>query len=412
MKISSKRDMRPVNSRKSNWKRGKHYPDISPFTTIPMSHNLALVLGFVVICLYISPVLAQNNTPLYCGVILPLSGDLGTSGQEFLSGIELAAGEINTHRESEYHVQLEVRDDAGDAGTALSHFKEMQASGIPVVIGSFTTAVTLNMAKDSEQSESTVLIAPHANGMALYGISSRFYQVNTPVINLGRFVSEWVSYTAERVAILYIDNEYGRSLVDGMVSDLAKGTVQVTGTEPIPDDADIDKLVQETLDGGPDTVVVAVYDSRLEEILTSLADAGYRGQVVLTEAGGMRNLASNITDSLSQFSICTISASTSLVQGAHTNRFVTAYREKYGRDPSEGYAGYGYDSMMIVYHAVLQGPANGTISGYSIRDGLDTIQYYGVTGPKVFDEKNAVGPAMDRWVFKDGKFELMSTSVL
>ncbi len=403
--------MKSVKSGKEDGTGRKYYSVPFPVTTIPMSYYLALVLGIVFLCMIVTPVLAQNNTTIRCGVILPLSGELEHSGQEILSGIRLAAEEINADYKRGYYIDLDVRDDAGDAGTALSHFREMQASGIPVVIGSFTTAVTLNMAKDTKQSQSTVLIAPHANGMVLYGVSPWFYQVNTPVINLGRFVSDWVSYTAERVVILYIDNDYGRSLVDGMVSDLAKGTVQVTGTEPIPDDADIEDLIKKTLDGGPDTVIVAVYDSRTEEILATLTDAGYRGQVVLTEAGGMRNLESNITNSLSKFSLCTISASTSRVPGAHTDRFVTAYREKYGMEPSEGYAGYGYDAMMILYNAVLLGPDRGDVSAQSIREGLSTIQYYGVTGPKVFDEKNAVGPAMDRWVFRDGRFELMSTSV-
>ncbi len=386
-------------------------PDNLPCTVLRLHQYLALVIGIVIICINISPVLALNNTTIQCGVILPLSGELGQSGQELLQGIELAADEINTKSGSGYQIELDVRDDAGDVNTALMHFKEMQTSGVPVVIGSFATDVTLPLAETTKNFRETILVAPHANGMALSGISPAFYQLNAPVFYLGRFVSDWVSYTAERVAIVYIDTDYGRSLRDEILSDLANGTVHITGTEPVFPDTDFGALIQKILDGGPDTVVVGVYDSRVEDILKNLDDAGYRGQVVLTEAGGMRDLESNATDSLSKFSICTISASTSLVPGAHTDRFLEAYQEKYSQNPSEGYAGYGYDAMIIIYDAIQLGPNTDTVSAQSLQEGLNTIRYYGVTGPKVFDDKNAVSPAMDRWVYRNGKFELMSTSV-
>ena len=66
---------------------------------------------------------------------------MNTSGTVLLQGIELAADEINKSGEANGRkIDLRIADDQGDPQKALSHFKEMQADGIPVVIGSYSTA--------------------------------------------------------------------------------------------------------------------------------------------------------------------------------------------------------------------------------------------------------------------------------
>ena len=68
--------------------------------------------------------------------------------------------------------------------------------------------------------------------------------------------------------------------------------------------------------------------------------------------------------------------------------------------------------MMVIRDALNQKCTTGTITAADIMDGLNKTSYYGVTGPKVFDDKNAVRPALDRWVFRDGTFELMTTAFI
>lgn len=387
------------------------HPKIS-FISSYTIHTLVLLIGLGILCLSNSPVVALENKTIQCGVILPLSGDLNLSGQYLLNGIELAVQEINEKEGSGNQIVIDVRDDQSNPDLALSLFKEMQSAQIPVVIGSYTTFLTQPMAVETKNNQGTILISPQANGDALYGISPAFFQMQAPVFYLGNFISEWLSFTAERVAIIYPDNEYGRSLMDEITSDLADGRTQITGSEPLTPDSNIEELIQRVLDGGPDTVVVEVYDARRGDIIKKLADAGYRGQVELTKVGIIQELGDEAAVSLQPFSLCIISTTSALVPGAHTDRFINAYKEKFGDDPTESIAGYGYDSMMILYDAILFGSEKGNISAASIQKGLNNIQYYGVTGPKVFDDKNAVNPAMDRWVYQNGSFELMTTSVM
>jgi len=155
-----------------------------------------------------------------------------------------------------------------------------------------------------------------------------------------------------------------------------------------------------------------VYDTRQVPLLQNLVGTGYRGQMILTEAGQIDMLNSKAVDILPQFSTFSIYANSNLVPGTHTDKFKSAYLEKYGEDPSGTIAGYGYDTIMILADAVKLGSENGTINTSLLQKGLEKSRYFGVSGPKVFDLHNAIGTALDRWVFKDGNLELVSTSLV
>ena len=375
--------------------------------------NYVFLLGIILIVCIHTPVLAADSKTITCGVILPLSGDLNTSGNTLLQGIELASDEINMNGgASGYKINLRITDDRGDPQKALSLFKEMQSDGIPVVIGSYTTNITLPMAEETKNSQNTVLISPRANGEALYGISPRFYQVNAPVFSLAQFVSGWLGYTSDRVAIIYIDDEYGRSVMKNIKAGLDNSSIPISGTEPVTtEDRDYAILSRGILDGAPDAVVIIVYDSRQMPIIRNLSDAGFRGQVILTESGLIDTMEKEESDVLSKFSLFTISSSTNLVPGNHSEHFVSSYKERFGQDPTKSIAGYGYDSMMVIADAMRSGSESTNISAGTIQEGLDASRYYGVTGPKVFDSHHAVGSTQDRWAFKEGKFKLTTISL-
>ena len=354
---------------------------------------------------------AADNQTITCGVILPLSGEMNLSGNSLLEGIELAADEINTAGGVDGHrIDLMIRDDTGDPDTALLHFKQMQEKGVPVVIGSFSTDLTLPMARESKTGE-MILISPTANGEALYGISPRYYQVYGPCSYVGRSISDWLSYTADRVACIYVDDMYGRSLYTAIQSSL-NDSITISGVVPVGvDDSDISGLTKKILDSGPDSIVLIIYDSRLVPIIQSLSDRGFRGKIVLADSSVINTLESEAADSLSKFFIFTIFANSNFVPGIQTERFIADYQKKFGEDPRGTLSGYGYDSLMVLADAIRLGSENGPLSPASLEKGLQATRYFGVTGPKVFDSHNSVSPALDRWVFRDGRFRQIITSL-
>lgn len=364
-------------------------------------------------CIVPVSAIEPEKTNITIGVILPLSGDDSDAGTHILQGIQVATDEINGDGEARYQVDLRVADDTGDPDRALSLFHEMQAEKIPVVIGSYTTTLTLPMAKETGKSDNTLLISPQANGEALYGISPLFYQVNPPIFALAQFVAEWLAYTSDRPALVYVQDAYGESVLNHIQKGLTDQDFQISGTYPVlPEENDFSSFVRTILDKAPDAIVIIMYDARQIPLIRNISQAGYRGQVLLTESSYLETLEKEETDALSRFPLFTISAHTNLVPGEHSDRFVQAYQEEFGNDPSKTLAGYGYDSMMLIADAFRNWQGDENITAALIKEGLDTTRYYGVTGPKIFDSHHAPTSAMDRWGFKDGRFELMTISLV
>ncbi|HWQ63757.1 MAG TPA: ABC transporter substrate-binding protein [Methanospirillum sp.] len=401
----------------------EHFSDVNHFSYIQLVSTLAiLIILSIIIILTIFPafitaplpVPAPEHNTITCGVILPLSGDLSTIGTDILHGIEVAADEFNTGDTADGRkITLQIKDDKGDPNLSHALFQEMQREGVPVVIGSYSTNLTLKMAEETKQVDSSVLLSPQANGEALYGISPRFYQINPPIFYLAEFIGKWVSFSSDRVAILYCDDEYGRSVMNNIASDLTNRSIPVSTKKPINrDDTDYAALSHSILDSAPDTIILIVYDNRQIPIIRNLSEAGFRGQVILSESGLMNSLEKENSDVLSKFSLFTIDSYTNLVPGIQSEHFVSGYQKMFHQDPTRTLAGYGYDSMKVVIEALPPACDTHTLTAETIRKGLEASRYYGVSGPKVFDSHHAAGSAQDRWVFRDGKFVLMTTSLV
>ena len=381
-----------------------------------LSKITGIALG-VMILLLISPVCAEMNTSFTCGVILPLTGDYGALGVEVKQGIECAASEINASGGSDGQiVHLEIADDMSDPDRASSLFADMKSRGIPVVIGSLTTALTMPMAQQtiSDNHVSTILISPQANGDDLYGISPGFYQVLSPVLYLGKIVTDWLSYTAERIALVHVDDSYGSSFSDAVKKELQNTTSPVISTDiPIPhDDPGFSRTTSQILDNVSDTVVITGCDDAVIPLINALGEAGFSGQIVLTDSCLFDALTTEKNNvSLDKFSLVTANVYTSLVPGRDSEQFVANYQERYGKSPDGSYAGYGYDTLMIIHEALIHTNQSEQLSVTSLMHGLEKIHYYGVTGPKIFDPKNAVTPTYDRYIYRNGNFEILSTSI-
>ena len=171
---------------------------------------------------------------------------------------------------------------------------------------------------------------------------------------------------------MYSDDDYGRSVLNHIKTSLENSSIPVSDTEPITqENTDYSALSHKILNGAPDTIVIVVYDSRQIPIIRNLTEAGFRGQVILTESGLMDILEKEDSDLFSKFSLFTISSYTNLVPGNHSDHFVTSYQKMFGQDPTKTLAGYGYDSMMVLAEAIPPSCGNSSITAETIQKGLD-----------------------------------------
>ncbi|MFH0968564.1 MAG: ABC transporter substrate-binding protein [Methanobacteriota archaeon] len=330
--------------------------------------------------------------------------------------MECAVEEINTQGGAGgYYINLTIADDTGDPDLASSRFSEMNEKGIPVVIGSLTTNLTLPMAEKTIKGDDIVLISPRANGNSLYGISPRFYQVQSPVMFMGGVVATWLSWTSSKSALVFINDSYGQSFRDDIKLNLANSSsTRIVAEIPLTkDDPGYSRTVQMILDSNADIVVLIGCDSGAADFLKSLSKAGFTGKISLTESCLMNRVTEELSDdTLGTFLTVAVQCYSPLEPGYSGKMFISDYEKKYRTDPTFSYAGYGYDSVMLIKEDILHTELIGNVTASSLQKGFKDLRYAGVTGPKVFDEKNTINPLYNEYLYTNGTFILMTQANL
>lgn len=196
---------------------------------------LLLVVGLTLAVGWLSPVLPQA-TPVTVGVLAPLSGFAAADGKSVLTGVEIAAEELNAKGGVlGRRVQLVVYDDQADPKQAVSFARRLvELDKVSLVIGGSYSGASLAAAPVANEAGVPFMAAyavhpditrgkPFAFRMGLLG----------PV--QGRVGAQLVhDLQVKRVAILTIQNDFGRSLEAGFRDHAARLGLQTVFADLYP----------------------------------------------------------------------------------------------------------------------------------------------------------------------------------
>ena len=113
---------------------------------------------------------AQDDMETYVlGVALPFSGNLGTFGQDFARGVELAVSQVNDELEaagSSIRFEIASADTENTPeGASRAVSTVVQTTGAQVFVGPLTTSEVLG-AKQFADENGVVIVAPASSGAA------------------------------------------------------------------------------------------------------------------------------------------------------------------------------------------------------------------------------------------------------
>lgn len=168
------------------------------------------------------------------GVVLPLSGDFGTFGQESLRGILLAADLFSEEDEVALlagypdeglvsgdekwpsrarDIRLVVRDTEGDSAKAAAAIRELAAdSSILAIVGPIFSAESLGAAEAAERTGIPLVTLSTKEEVAA-GRTQVFRTRTTPGDEVGVLVAHaFDQLEAKRFAVLYPETRYGRGM--------------------------------------------------------------------------------------------------------------------------------------------------------------------------------------------------------
>lgn len=293
-------------------------------------------------------------------------------------GIELAVAEINARGGVDGH-RLEVvyRDDEGDGETAAKIAHEFVANAtISAVVGHVNSGAMVAAAKIYDGQ--LPAIATTATSPELTGISRWVFRVissdSANGIALARFAGR---LGAQRAAILYENNSYGRGLTHAFRRNF-RG--EIVSLDPISDagNQDFEPFVSYYKRVAPEIVFVAGTEASGIALLREakrqalnakfLGGDGWTGVVADTSAAEGAFVGAPFTEADTR---------------PEVRRFVQAFTERNNRAP-DGNAALAYDATMVIAAALAKQGASRTRVRNYLADLHERTAFPGVTGSIAF----------------------------
>lgn len=343
------------------------------------------------------------------GAILSLEGEAASYGRSIANGVELAVEQVNdaggivlAGRDQAVPLVLELRDAKSNPEVGNEAAHELIEMGVPAVVGSDSSDVTLAIAPHFEDAR-VVLLSPSSSSPKLTRAGEYIYR-NFPsdeleALNVGSYV--YNKRSIRTVGILANQNEYGIGIKNAFIERFRSlgGRIVAQETYP-PDIAEAEALTQQagTVAGAePDAVYLAGYAHDIGHAARALRDAGYDGPLIATGAVLPEELVAAGGDAVEGL-IYPQPAYNPDAEDEDIQEFVRAYRDRFGSTP-DAYAAHGYDAVKILAQAFEQVGADPP----EVRFYLNTMNpYKGVAGLTNFDDNGDVRKFHRMFEIQDG----------
>lgn len=342
---------------------------------------------------------------LVIGMVNPLSGDSATYGVSHKNGFELAREEINKAGGVKgQQVDVLFHDDAGDPKqSAAGAQKYADQKNVVAIVGSCLSSNTLAMVPITDKAK-----LPHSvvssSTSKLSGMSQYFFRMAVQDAQVGILMGDLIAQKlkAQKVAILYPNNDYGKGLTAAIEEQVKKhGATVISNQAYLATDKDYSALLTGIKAQNVDALAVAGTYTDGGLITKQARELGLNIPIV----GGTGFYSPKFVE------IAGKAAEGSIFLGAFVasnpdpavQTFVQKYKAKYNMEP-DTFAALGYDQMYVIAKAMEKATEKGAVTREAVREAMAQTSYKGITGTVTFDKNGDwVRPYLYITV-KEGKF--------
>src|SRR4030095_492612 len=301
------------------------------------------------------------------GVILPLTGTLANVGAGMKDSVNLAAEDANKNGGvNGKQVELVFEDTACDPAKVVPALNKLiTVDKINALVGPTCSGESLAAASILDQNKIPA-VSPSASQADLTAKGGNYFFRVVPSDSLQeklavKYINEKLG--SKKVAILFMNNDWGLGLKDSFKAAFQPGGGQVVAEESFDAGAtDMRTQITKLLSSEPDLVYLPCYPSECAVALQQLSEAGYTGKIMGADGADDATTLKTIGTAADGLIIT--------VASGPNDSFNDKFKARYGRDGSV-YTAQTYDSLMLLVNA-----AKGGISGPAMKDSLyDTFHY-------------------------------------
>jgi branched-chain amino acid transport system substrate-binding protein len=337
------------------------------------------------------------------GSVLSLTGDLAEYGTRCREGIDLAVDEINAAGGVNGRpLQIVYEDDKGVPTEGVSAFNKLTTvDKVPVVIGAVSSSVTLALEPIATRDQ-IFLFSPVSSSPKIPGRSKYLYTMWPPDTLEARALAEFATQQLKksRVAILYVDGEYGLGLMEQFRKRAQELGMQVVSAEAYPlNNKDFRFVIPKLKQANPDVIFLAGYHKEMAFATKEIREAGMDQQILGNTDYEVDELL-QIAGKAAEGAVYATPRFNPDQGGTIQKQFAAKFKEKYHKEPSLFQAN-AYDLVFFIATAFK---ANG-VNAEALVKYVPTIRDYdGASGRTSFTEGGEVVKDITIKTVRDGHF--------
>ncbi|WP_375688578.1 ABC transporter substrate-binding protein [Pseudooceanicola sp. LIPI14-2-Ac024] len=312
------------------------------------------------------------------GAVIPLSGSNATPGEDQRRGIEIAVKEVNdAGGVLGEPIRVIIEDSAGKPQTAIDAARKLvTVDGVPLVIGSYSSGITLPMGEYLVQEG-----IPHLNPASTSGLVRNIGPTSFSMVGLDNVSTEFAAKEViangwKNVAVLAVNNAFGQGVAHEFQKHLeemggsVKTSVLFTGGQP-----SYRRELQQLEATDPDAYVFTAYGTDAALIMQESFELGLQEDapwysILITMMN--KDTAPDFKQGLTGMDVGYL--------GAGGEGYAQTYQDTYGETFLSAYGGYAHDAVLFAAKAIeMAGSTDKTAILEAIRK-LGDEGFQGATG--------------------------------
>lgn len=293
---------------------------------------------------------AASSEVFKIGGIGPVTGAAAVYGLAVKNGAQIAVDEINADGGiNGYQIDFQFQDDEHDAEKSVNAYNTLKDWGMQMLMGTVTSAPCVAVA-DKTMADNMFQITPSGSSVEC-AQNPNVFRVCFSDPDQGAASATYIAENklADKIAVIYDSSDvYSSGIYERFASEAANHGLDIVAAEAFTADSnkDFSTQLQKAKDAGADLVFLPIYYTEASLILNQANTMGYAPKFFGCDGMDgilqVDNFDTKLAEGLMLLTPFAADADDELTQ-----KFVTAYKEKYGETPIQ-FAADAYDAIYAI----------------------------------------------------------------